>query len=711
MKYTLIAVLVLNLSTSYAAIDTKSDTLKVANLLDVTIQSKRDDDSLSMIGKSTIKEMDLPQSTMVINEKIFKQQQISSMSDLLKNANGMYIMGTTGGYQEEIASRGSNITSTNTFKNGVRYFGGMYTELSGIEKAEIMKGNTAILFGNVAPGGVLNLVTKKPSFNSGANVGLNFGSFEKINPTIDVYGPLTKFMAYRLNASYMQSNSFRKEVSTSSFYVNPSFLINLTEKTSLLVEADYTKYETTPDFGAGIINYELVEIPRDRFLGVSWGKYTSNQTLVSSKLTHEFNKNIYITALSGIRTYSTELFSNTRPNASGVLINSEGNWVRNIQRTEVDDTYFIEQVDLNIKFKTGPIKHQALIGSDFENFRTTTLAYNNFNKYDTVNIFKPYDPSIEKSIPELTKNTNTLNPVARMGFYAQDLISFNKYLKVLAGIRYSSITSETEVYKFSDSSTTINRKTDNAFSPKIGLVLQPSEYHTLFASYSNSFSINTGVDVDGNALKPSIIDQYELGLKNKLINNKLSAQVTVYKITNSNLAQTSLANGNTNSNIKELAGETVSKGLEVDFTYYVNPFLNIISGYSFNQTKYTKSNIYIEGSELRYNPNHTANFSVNYTIHKGILNKLNVGLSSVYIGNRYAGRSTRLTVQNDAYKLIPLEDYLLFDATASYSYKQLQFRFKLANINNVLNYNAHDDNSLNPIAPRNFTCTIQYSIL
>lgn len=713
MKYaSIIAISMFFASNSANASMESLDSMRTSNVNEVTIQSRKDPDTLTMIGKMKIKEMDLPQTMSIIDEKMLKQQQVNTMTDLLKNANGIYIMGNTGGYQEEIASRGSSITSSNTFKNGIRYFGGMKTELSGIEKAEILKGNSAILFGNVAPGGVLNLVTKKPQFTSGGSVGLSYGSFNRIKPQFDVYGAInkSKTIAFRLNSSFEKSNSFRKEVTSKMFYINPSLQFNITKKTNLIIEGDFSKYETTPDFGAGIINYEIVNIPRDRFLGVSWGKYKAQQSFVSTKISHQLTKGISLSYLSGYRNYNTELFSNARPNTSGSVITANGIWKRNIQRSAVEDNYFIQQFDFNANFNTGFLKHQTLVGADFENFTTSTLSYNNFNKYDSVNVFNNYNPSLEPAIPTLTKNTNTDNPVARMGFYFQDLISFHKYFKVLAGLRYSSITSVTNTFKYSDSTSTNVSKTDKAFSPKIGIVFQPNERQTIFASYSNSFVLNTGVDIDGKALAPSLVDQYEIGIKNKFYNNRLSIQLTGYQILNSNLAQTSLLNGNTNSNIKELSGETVSKGIELDFIFQPNPFFNITSGYSFNETKYTKSTMYIVGSELRYNPKHTGNISLNYTIHNGMFKNVQLGLMNTYIGNRYAGRSTRVTVQNDNYKLIPLSSYLITDITASYMYKKFNIKTKLANVANVLNYNIHDDNSLNPIAPRNYSVSLIYNL-
>ena len=220
--------------------------------------------------------------------------------------------------------------------------------------------------------------------------------------------------------------------------------------------------------------------------------------------------------------------------------------------------------------------------------------------------------------------------------------------------------------------------------------------------------MNTGIDISGNALPPSFINQFEVGVKNELFQGLLSANITAYQIVNSNLAQTSLVNGNTNSNIKELAGEVTSQGVEVDLKS--KPFLgfSLMAGYSYNETKYTKSNIYIEGSLLKYNPNHTANASVYYTFSDTKLKGLNVGVTAMYFGERMAGRSTRLTVKNDTYKLIPLIAYTQIDLNAGYNFTKFSVRAKVSNLLNELSYNVHDDNSVNPIAPRQLSVTVAY---
>ncbi|KOY86328.1 ferrichrome-iron receptor [bacterium 336/3] len=665
----------------------------------------------SKVSKNKLEEMDLPQAMSVLDNKILREQQIMNLTDVLKNVNGIYIMGNTGGYQEEIASRGSNISTTNTFKNGIRFFNGMKIEMSGIEKVEILKGNTAIEYGNVAPGGVLNIITKKPKFNFGGNASLTVGSFENYKPQIDVYGSLNKekTIAFRLNASHQQAQSFRKYVNSNTFYVNPSLLFKISDNSTLLLEGDYIKSSTIPDFGAGIINYEVVDIPRERFLGVTWGKYNAEQGYASARYDWQISEKWHLNALMGFRNYATDLFSNTRPNASGGIIQTNGTWRRSIQRSTNNDTYFIQQIDANVSFKTGAIEHQALVGADAERFITNTTAYRTFSNYDEINIFQDYDPNAQPTIPNLDPSTATKNPINRYGVYAQDLISFPKYVKLFVGIRYNQIKSISDVFTYGVNTLTSTEKTDKPFSPKLGIILQPNKKHTVFASYSNSFSLNTGVDINGNALSPSIIDQYEVGIKNRLFSEKLQFNVTAYQIINSNLAQTSLINGNTNANIRELAGETKSKGIEVDAVFKPIKNLSVMFGYSFNETKYTQSNIYVIGSELRYNPKNTANASISYTFSQGTLKNLNVGVISQYFGSRFAGRSTRLTVDNDTFKLIPLSNYFLVDFVVGYEYKNWRLNGKLANIFNELNYNIHDDNSLNPITPANFSVQLGFT--
>ena len=662
------------------------------------------------VGKVAIKPMDLPQSVAVIDRDVLDRQQTLRLSDVLMNTNGVYVMGTTGGYQEEIAARGFAFNSSNTFKNGARYNNAAMPEISALERVEVLKGSSAILFGNVAAGGILNLVTKKPRFDWGGQASMRVGSFSFYKPSVDVYGGISKNVAFRLNGTYENSRSFRDEVKGGRVYLNPSLLVKLGNRTELLLEADYLNDNRTLDFGIGSINYAIPDLPRSRFLGTSWGYSKTAQTSGTATLTHRLNDAWQLRATGSVQNFTNDLFGATRPNAGTQLIKTNGDWVRGLQRTGINETYWIGQVDLTGNFSTGRLKHTLLLGADADQYRTNTTAYNALAVYDTINVLNPAKFRLRTDVPTLTARQLTEAPINRAGVYVQDLIALSDHWKVLAGVRWSYQQTGSTVTTLADNKATTVTTFDNAFTPRFGLVYQPRQTTALFVSYANSFAVNTGIDVAGNALPPSFIDQYEAGIKNDLFNGFLSANATVYQIKNSNLAQTSLQNGNTNTNIKELAGEVTSRGVEVDVKSKTIGGVSFLAGYSYNETRYTQSNTYIVGSLLRYNPNHTANASVFYTIQRqGFGKGIQVGLTAFYMGERVAGRSTRTTVANDAYRLIPLPAYTQLNASLGYVKARYAVRANVSNLLNALSYNVHDDNSINPIAPRQVSATLSWS--
>ena len=687
----------------------------------------------SSIGKMNIKPMDLPQAIAVIGKEVLERQQVLHISDALQNVNGVYLMGTTGGFQEEIAARGFSFSSSNTFKNGIRYNNAVMPEMSGVEKIEFLKGGSAILYGNVAAGGVMNIVTKKPRFEQGGEISFRTGSYDFYKPSIDVYGSMNKkqTVAFRINSTYEKAGSFRDVVKSERFYINPSFLLKLSRATELLIQTDYLTDNRTPDYGTGAINYTVADVPRNYFLGVDWGYNKVSQTTANATLTHHFTNNWQLRTVAGYQNYKSDLFAAARPNANSNFIQANGTWVRGLQKSKTDEDYYIVQADLTGKFSTGRIEHALLIGADADKYTTqsytfVTTAYNNAlsnssiknkNIYDTINVFDPYGTSFtkRKDIPYLAPNLLTTSPVERIGVYVQDLISLTSKIKLLAGVRYSiqqnqkatvdTLTKATRGY--------VNAYTSKALSPRFGLVYQPSKAISIFTSYTNNFSPNTGVDTLNNPLKPSIIDQYELGTKTDLFNKLLSVNVTGYIIVNSDFALSVLNPPASVPAAKELVGEVTSKGVELDIATKPIHGFTFIAGYSYNDTRYTKSNSANSsvkaGDRLRYNPSHTANANVYYAFsEQSILKGFSLGAGAFYVGDRVAGRNT--TGTNPTYKLMTLPDYTLFDLSAGYNADKYSIRFKLTNVWNKLSYNVHDDNSVNPIAPRQFAATFSYKL-
>ncbi len=683
---------------------------------------------IAAIGKLPVRQRDLPQAITVIDKSILDRQQVQSMSDALQNVNGVYIMGTTGGVQEEIAARGYSFNSNNTFKNGARFNNGIRPEFSSVEKVEVLKGGNAILYGNVGAGGVLNIVTKKPRFEQGGEVSFRTGSFDLYKPSFDIYGPFGKSAkaAYRLNGTYEKAGSFRDQVASERIYLNPSFLFKAGGKTDILLEGDYLKDNRTPDYGVGAINYTLVNVPRSRFLNVPWASNNTEQYTTTATITHRLNAAWNLRGVASYQKYNNGLFSAARPGSLSVM--ADGRLARGLQKTATEEAYRFASLDLTGKFNTGTIGHTLLAGADADGYRTAATAFRTYanpaignrNIYDTINIFDASTIAKRQDIPYLPADRVTTTPIVRYGVYVQDLISVSEKIKLLAGVRYSyQNNQQARVDSLSKNTTGFIAGTSaSAFSPRVGIVYQPMKATSVFASYTNSFTLNTGVDVAGQALPPSVIDQVELGVKNDFFNGALSANVTAYRIVNSNFAQTALfqADGvtpNTNSNIKELNGQTTSKGIEVDLMTKPVKGFNIIAGYSYNDMRYTGLNGNTVngnkvGDRLRYNPAHTANASVFFAFDKkSKLKGFYLGAGAFYVGDRLAGRNPTNSPSNTN-KLMPLPNYVTVDVNAGYAAAGYAVRLKLANLFDQLSYNAHDDNSINPIAPRQVLATFSY---
>jgi iron complex outermembrane receptor protein len=710
------------METDYAQYFIQLDTVK--SLREVAVIGKSDKGK-SSVNRAGIKPMDLPQAIQVIGNEIIFQQQSIRLSEVIKNANGVYVGSARGGAQESFWSRGYDMSANNMFKNGFRFNSGSIPEVASLEKVEILKGSTALLYGNVAPGGILNMVTKMPSFKKGGEYTLQSGSYNFYKPAIDIYGPLNKTIAYRFNGSYENSESFRNNVTRERYYVNPSLLFKIGNKTEITLQADYLSDDWTPDFGTGSIGKEIADVPRNAFLGAKWSNGTTKQAATSILASHQFNSNWRVNYNASFQNFDREWIGTER-----IQPLADGTWNRPLGRNKAVERVFANQLSLQGTFTKSKIKHQLFAGIDTEYADADAYTFRFFNRatgatittYDTVTIFDPssYSEANEAAIPasEITRIVNTATN--RYAVYGQDLISFGEKFKALLGIRYSY--QEAKPITNNRATNTVTEETirnDRAFSPKVGLIYQPTKNTSIFASYANSFTPNTGVTIYNEVLKPSLIDQYEAGVKKEFWKGLLSTNVTLYHIVNSNLAQTAEfdANGNvnTNTNVKSLSGATTSKGIEIDLMYKPIDALNIMAGYSYNDMRYTKTTgatgSFIEGDRLARTPAHTANASFFYTVPAGTLKNVSFGAIGNYIGNRVGGWNNQVdpTKPNGIWdRELPIDGYTTVDVSIGYTWEQFSLLCKLSNITNELNYTVHENYSVNPIAPRQILTSLRY---
>lgn len=684
----------------------------------IKVQNSPNTKKETVLSGLNIKAIDLPQSIQIIDHKTIEQQQSTKLSDVVKNVNGVYVGSARGAATESFGSRGYDMSSNNMFKNGFRFNNGSIPEVSSLERVEVLKGSAALLFGNVAPGGILNMVTKKPKFQQGGEISMQMGSYSYYKPSIDLHGPINQNIAYRIIASYQNSESFRDIVTKERYYINPSFLFKVTDKTDIIVQADYLHDNWTPDFGTAIIGKEIVDLPRNTYLGAHWSNGQTRQTSASALIRHRLNDHWNLNINSSFQNYKR-----TSKGTERIQPKADGFWERPLGQNRNEEQLVAEQINLQGDFYTGKIKHQLFTGVDFDKSFADAYTYVFDPKtYGSGNIFdfNHFDQGV--AIPEATNTKIANTETIRFGAYFQDLVSITDQFKVLAGLRWSWQESQVTSQDLTKDPIEIKEEgkiKNRAFSPKVGLVYQPLKDMAIFASYANSFSPNSGTTVDLQPLKPSIIDQYEIGIKKDFQNGKWSTNVTYYQIKNNNLAQTAefKADGspNTDTTIKVLSGATESKGIEFDITARPMEGLSIKAGYSYNDMRYTKTSglkgSFIEGDRLVRTPANTANLSLFYTVQDGSLKGFSIGALANYVGKRIGGWNNTIDPEkpngiND--RAIPLSDYTLIDASLGYQWKQWSILCKVSNITDVLNYDVHENYSVNPLPPRQFMTSLKY---
>lgn len=714
----------------------ESDTIRIQQIEDINLHKTGNPNKAKpMSSKSNLTIMENPQPVAIVTHEVIEQQQTKQLSDVLKNVNGLYITSSRGNSQDSFGGRGFNFGNDNIFKNGARVNSGVFPEVSGLERVEVLKGGNAMLYGNVAAGGVVNLITKKPRFDFGGSVGQSVGSWDSYKTTVDFYGPLNEKVAFRVNGAYETADSFRDVVESQKYYFNPSFLFNIGQNSQLIIEADYLKNDFTPDFGVGSItnkdgSYSMnTLLPRNAFVGADWQFQNVEQATTGITFNHQFNEVWTLNAVASYQNYTKDYFSSERVQwGYATPAATRLSWKRPINRTYAEQNYTSLQLNLNGEFKTGSVNHKILVGTDGDYGTNDSYGYNisqtQYGTNGSTNGTIYLDDAstwASGAIPDAIRRDRNRIPTQRFGIYAQDYIELSDKFKVLAGLRWSYIENmESEKKTFATDKTVNSAGTvDRAFSPKAGLVYMPNDNLSLFATYTNSFSANTGRDINDNSLKPSLVDQFELGMKKNFWNNAVALNLSLYQIENRNFYQMSeqKINGvvNSDKDIKEFAGKMRSRGVELDITGNPYPNLSIIAGASYNHSVYLDTPAdfgYVENQRLVRTPATTANASVFYTFNNYVKG-LKLGASAYFIGDRIAGwNDTKKTnsERNGVSRFLEVDDYFTASLSAGYDWKKFSIMGKVDNLFDTINYNYHENYSVNPITPRNFYVTFTYKL-
>ena len=684
-------------------------------------------------SKSDIAPLDLPQSIGVVTSTVIADQQVNRLGDALRNVSGVSLTQQRGGVAETFSARGYSIGigggGGSIFKNGLLSNTQGFPDASTLESVEVLKGAAALLYGNVSGGLIINMVTKKPRYEWGGSVEMRAGSYNFYKPIIDVYGPLTKNLAFRVVGTYENAQSYRDVVTQKRLYVNPSLLYKFGEKTDLLVQGDYLRSDITPDAGVGIINLNtesqlLPNTPRSRFINAVWAYNVTDQASGSAVLNHRFSNQWRLSAIAGVQDTRVHGFGLAVPNNA---IAANGDYTRTLGAVRTSERDWNGQLNLNGKFDTGFLSHQLLVGGDALRIVSTSATFKYQDaagkigtSYGTVNLLDPTKYAERTDVPAILDTARTTSPSYRFGGYVQDLISISPKFKVLAGVRYSwQNTQQTSIFnldKQRERGGVAANKIDKAWSPKGALIYQPLPTLSFYGSYANNFIVNTGTDIYLQNLAPSLVDQYEAGVKTELFGSRLFANATVYRYINSNFAQIApfdqFGKANANTNLKELTGETTSDGVDVDISGSFTKNFYFNTGYAYNFARYTNAGTTtgspVSGERLTNNPAHTTNASIFYTFDQPSLRGLKLGASAFYTGQRLGGNNNTVGQAGNYSRTITLSGFTTIDLSVGYSYEHFSILAKLSNITNELNFLVHDRYSINPIPPRQFLTTVAY---
>lgn len=622
--------------------------------------------------------LDTPQSVQVLPQEILQDQQILRVDDALQNVSGIVGRLDSFGSATNLTIRGfttETLTGGAILRDGFRITNTFGTqETANLERIEVIKGPSSVLYGQNDPGGIVNLVTKQPLSEPFYELEFQAGNLGTWRPRLDITGPITKdkSLSYRLNLAYLRKDGFRDfEIDTERFFVAPTLRWDISDRTNLTLRLEYID-ETNPfDLGIPAFGTGIFDVPRDRTINEP-DDFISNRSLtLGYDFVHQFSDDWKLN--HGFR-YVTQDYSNltTLPfrvdEVTGNTIRFFGDRVYN------SDDYTI-QTNLEGNFKTGSLQHKLLVGVDL-----------NFNRFDDVfsridtgtptllNIFNPVYGAVSR--PDLS----TVPPFPafdtetdRIGVFIQDQISFLDKFILVGSLRYDSV-------DFRNLVTVADSRSDQALSPRIGFIYKPIETVSLYANYSESFTPSFGQVASGGSVDPERASGFEVGIKSEFLDGNMFATLSYFDITKRNVATTDP----NNPFFFVATGKQRSQGIELDVAGEILPGWNVIANYAYTNARVTEDNDIPVGNRLFNAPLHSAGLWTTYEIQKGDLEGLGFGLGFNYVGDRFG----------DLTNTFRAGDYFL--ANVALFYKRDNWRFGL-NFNNIFNveYITSTNNSRN----------------
>lgn len=658
--------------------------------------------------------LETPQAEQRIDEEVLRNAGVVDLSQALDLSASVARQNNFGGLWNSFAVRGfvgdQNLPSNylvNGFNAG-RGFGGP-RDLSGIESVEVLKGPRAALFGRGEPGGTVNLVTKRPTFDTEGLVRVSAGSFDTYRVDADWTAPLTETLAVRLIGFHEDAGSFRDTVETLKYGASPSVALRLGEATQLIYELEYSHKEIPFDRGVVAIDGQLGRIPESRFLGEPGdGPLESDVLGHQIEFQHTFNDDWHMMLGATVRDTSLEGFSTEAELTSArqqLLVDGQ-TLTRQRRFRNYDATYSVLRGELSGKFRTGPVEHRILVGADTDRFendqvfaraRAPTLATSpSLAQLQAINIFNPVYGQYPLPVP--SPLTDRLDIQESTGLFLQDQIALTDRLEVRAGLRYDDYAQSFE----NRLSGTVVSQSYTQTSPQFGLVYRLSDAVSVYGVYGENFRPLSGTDFDGNPFDPNQSRSVEGGVKFLLREGALAGTISIFSIEQENI----LVSDPVNAGFSIAGGEAESQGLEIDLQGRLTDSLSVWLSYAYVDASLSNDILDPDfampveaGSRLLNIPEHT--FSLQMAKDMELAGRpLTLGGGLLYVGERLGETGTDFELPD--YTL--LRAFLAYDVTDT-----LVLRAEVDNLMDETWYaNSYSQLWVQPGTPRSFRISAAY---
>jgi catecholate siderophore receptor len=694
-----------------------AEPLKVAalNIDKVEVAAKRISDTKPVKGyqakrsstatKTDTPLIDVPQSVSVVTQEQMSDQSVQSMSDAVR-----YVPGVTAsqgeGNRDALNFRGSGVTTGDFYLDGMRDDVQTYRDFYNTDRIEVLKGPNGMVFGRGASGGAINRVSKEAGWDPVREIKVTYGAYNQKRTSIDIGNGINDVAAFRLNAVYEESDSYRSGVNLKRYGVNPTFTITPSDNTKITIGAEYFKDQHIgdrgiPSIGTGLNNrpYRLEDY--QTFYGnASLSPNETETKALNAMIEHAFNDNLSIRNRTRYASYD-KYYQNVYADSAV----SNNLFAVGAYRDTTDRKNFINQTDITYKINTGRFEHQLLAGMEVGTQKTINarlIAGNSERISSGVSVLSP-----TYSLPISLSNTsrNQASEIDIFALYVQDQIKISEQWQAIVGIRHDQLTTHYDNVKTSQ---TIE-VSDSLLSPRAGLIFKPIENLSIYGSYSLAYVPRAGdqllsLTATTKSLQPEKFINKELGAKYDISPN-LSLTAAVYKLERKNVAIMDPLSPTQNIVID--GQET--KGAELGVAGKMTDRWSMFGGYSYQDAEFSKTmtigtltsnSTYLAGTTLGQTPSHTFSLWNRYDFNES----WGAAIGVVSRSQMYA-----LTPTTAASTVLP--DYARVDAAIFWKpTSKIQMQLNVENLTDK-DYvtSAHTNNNLTPGAPITARATLTYN--